>query len=100
MVPLGSSWTEQAGFYVGDWDNGRVVRMNDMSGAGWTTLGKEGTGVNQFSHPSGVFVDGVGRIYVADYGNFRVVRVNDMSGAGWTTLGTTGAGVSRGIFVR
>jgi streptogramin lyase len=93
--------------YVADAGNGRIVRMDDMVGTGWTTLGTAGTGVNEFNNPDGVFVEEVGRIYVADLGNSRIVRMNDMTGAGWTTLGTQGAGVNQfagnecvgGIFV-
>ena len=81
--------------YVADMGNGRIVRMNDMTGASWTTLGTPGTGVNQFNQPRGVFVNGAGRIYVADLGNNRIARVNDMTGAGWTTLGTPGHGVNQ-----
>jgi sugar lactone lactonase YvrE len=84
--------------YVADAGNARIVRMNDMTGAGWTTLGSLGRGVKQFRNPPGVFVDGAGRIYVADQGNGRVVRINDMTGAGWTTLNTQG--ITRAIFVR
>jgi DNA-binding beta-propeller fold protein YncE len=80
--------------YVIDFDDRRVVRVNDMTGTGWTTLG--GTGKNQFESPRGIFVDRAGRIYVADF--TRIVRVNDMNGSGWTTLDTPGT--SRGIFVR
>ncbi len=72
--------------YVADMGNGRIVRVNDMTGAGWTTLGTPGTGVHQFNKPLGVFVDGAGRIYVADLDNSRIVRMNDMTGAGWTAL--------------
>ncbi len=77
----------------------RIVRVNDMTGTGWTTLGTPGTGVNQFTTLDGIFVDGAGRIYVADFGNSRIVRVNDMTGAGWTTLDTPGK-INFEIFVR
>ncbi len=90
--------------YVTDYVNSRIVRMNDMRGAGWTTLGKRGSGVNQFNSPSGIVVDMAGRIYVADSNNHRIVRMNDMGGAGWTTLGSRGNSVNQfnspsGIFV-
>jgi streptogramin lyase len=78
--------------YVADRMNHRIVRFDDMTGAGWTTLGTQGNGVKQFDEPFGVHVDHKGRIYVADWGNDRLVRMNDMTGAGWTTLGTTGTG--------
>jgi streptogramin lyase len=81
--------------YVADSGNNRITRMDDMTGAGWMTLGSEGAGVNQFTHPSGIFVDKASRIYVADSGNNRIVRVNDMLGAGWATLGGPGRGTNQ-----
>ncbi len=102
-----SSGPPGSGIFVVDAGNNRIVRMNDMTGAGWTTLGgpAAGGGTNQFKAPGGVFVDTAGRIYVADAGNHRLVRVNDMTGAGWTTLGSSGNGKGqfngpRAIFVR
>lgn len=73
--------------YVADSNNGRIVRMDDMTGAGWTTFGTSGKGVNELDGPFGVTVDAQERIYIADLGNTRVVRIDDMTGAGWTTFG-------------
>ncbi|MDI6773259.1 MAG: hypothetical protein QME77_11835 [bacterium] len=42
--------------YVADRLNNRIVRINDMTGAGWTTFGSTGSGTNQFNEPNGVFV--------------------------------------------
>jgi len=42
--------------YVADTTNDRVVRIDDISGAGWTALGSHGSGVRQFEGPLGVFV--------------------------------------------
>lgn len=81
--------------YVADTDNHRIVRVNDMSGAGWTATGSAGAGPKQFNKPRGVFVDRSGRIYVADSGNHRIVRIDDMSGAGWTTFGAFTGGSSK-----
>lgn len=36
--------------------NHRIVRIDDMTGAGWTTFGTLGSGVNQFRAPFGIFV--------------------------------------------
>ncbi len=95
-------FVDRAGrIYVADASNKRVVRMNDMTGTGWMTLGTYGAGVNQFSTPWGISVDGAGRIYVADATSMfegRIVRMNDITGAGWTTLNL--AGSPRGIFIR
>jgi len=90
--------------YVADRGNSRIVRMNDISGAGWIMLGTSGSGVKQFNFPRGLFVDTAGRIYVADTENHRIVRMNDMSGTGWTAIGSAGAGPKqfnkpRGVFV-
>ncbi len=73
--------------YATDFTNARVVRMDDMTGAGWTTLGTEGSGTNQFHEPRGVFVDAARRIYVADSWNDRIVRMDDMTGKGWRRIG-------------
>ncbi len=81
--------------YVADRDNNRIVRVNDVTGAGWTTFGTGGSGTNQFSSPIGIFVDGAGRIYLTDRRNNRIVRVNDMTGAGWTTFGAEGSGTNQ-----
>jgi streptogramin lyase len=83
-----------AGIFVADAGNNRIVRIDDMAGSGWSTLGgpAPGGGTNQFSNPRGVAVDTAGRIYVSDAGNNRIVRIDDMTGAGWTTLGGPAAG--------
>jgi hypothetical protein len=59
-------------------DNTRIVRINDMSGAGWTTLGTVGNGTNQFDLPDSIFVDAAGRVYIADTGNSRLIRLTHM----------------------
>jgi DNA-binding beta-propeller fold protein YncE len=59
--------------YVTDWYNNRIVRINDMSGAGWTAYGSLGNGTGQFWSPSGIVVDSSGRICVADPGNNRII---------------------------
>lgn len=75
--------------YIVDYSQSRIVRINDMTGTGWTTFGTSGFGINQFYSPDGIAVDASGRIYVADgYASDRIVRIDDMTGAGWTTLGT------------
>jgi sugar lactone lactonase YvrE len=81
------------GIYIADTGSHRIVKMNDTTGAGWTSLGGlQGPGVNQFSAPGDIHLDSQNRIYVADRDNNRIVRVNDISGAGWTTYGTNGTG--------
>ncbi len=85
--------------------NNRVVRINDMTGAGWIAFGSFGSGINQFNDPTNARVDTAGKIYVADRANNRVVRIHDMTGAGWTTFGNFGSGINQfngptGMFVR
>jgi hypothetical protein len=82
----------------------RVVRIDDMTGSNFTSIGTYGTGTNQFSDPWGLFVDATSHIYVADKSNARVVRMNDMAGTGWTAFGTQGSGTDQffgpvGVFV-
>ena len=47
---------QPGGFYVAGFGNNRIVRVNDMTGAGWTTLGSLGNGKHAFSSPRGIFV--------------------------------------------
>ncbi|HET6383702.1 MAG TPA: hypothetical protein VFJ58_09945, partial [Armatimonadota bacterium] len=81
--------------YVSEIGNNRIVRMNDITGAGWTTFGSLGSGVGQFNMPSGIFVAPDNRIYIADTQNNRIVRIDDITGAGWTTFGVPGNGVDQ-----
>lgn len=69
-------------------DGSRIVRMNDISGNGWTSFGSRGRGQGQFTYISGLAVDSRGRIYVADSNNHRVVKIDDITGAGWAVYGT------------
>src|SRR5438876_1000815 len=78
--------------YVADESNNRIVRMDDMTGAGWTPFGVFGSGPNQFRFPSGIFVSAAGQIFVTDAFNHRIVRMDNMTGAGWITLGGPAAG--------
>lgn len=109
LLMVGSAGTQapasSAKIYIVDSGNDRIVRIDDMTGAGWTTFGTFGDGTNQFSDPKGIFVDTAGRIYVTDDDSNRIVRVNDMNGSGWATFGSSGNGKSqfsspRGVFVR
>jgi DNA-binding beta-propeller fold protein YncE len=103
--PLGIFVDTEGRIYVADAASGRIVRVNDMTGAGWIAFGSRGNREGQFLSPSSVFVSSTGRIYVVDLGNNRIVRINDMTGAGWIAFGATGAdknqfAVPRSVFVR
>src|SRR3989304_5040117 len=90
--------------YVTDQHNDRVVRIDNLSGAGWTSIGTYGDGPNQFAIPYAIFVDTAGKIYVADSANNRIVRMDDMTGVNWIAFGTYGTGTNQfahlsGIYV-
>jgi len=54
---VGGVFVDTAGrIYVADAGNARLVRMNDMSGSGWITLGTFGSGTGQFVYLNNVFV--------------------------------------------
>jgi len=71
-----------------DW----ISRMDDITGTGFVTLGRPGTGVGEFAAPFGIAVDAQDRIYVADADNGRIVRMDSIDGSGWTSLGRRGRG--------
>ena len=70
-----SSPTEQAPrIYVADWGNHRLVRMDDLNGRNWTTLGTEGDDEGQFQFPVGVnLLDGQKVASIDDEGR-RFIR--------------------------
>jgi hypothetical protein len=74
-----------------------------MTGAGWTALGRTGSGVHEFTFPTGIALDATGRIYVTDE-NHRLARFADLTGGGWQTYGGLGSGMHQfafpsGVFV-
>ena len=71
----------QGRIYVAD--GNRIVRMNDITGNGWTAFGSHGSGAGQFNYIVGIAVDSKGRIYASDFFNNRLVKMDDMTGAGW-----------------
>lgn len=73
MTVVAQSPVPSGGIYVTDSGNGRVVRVNDMTGAGWVSFGTEGTGTNQFSGPAWLAFDKLGRLYISDGLNHRIV---------------------------
>lgn len=46
--PNGIAVDLAGGIYVVNSKSGRIVRVNDMTGAGWITFGSSGSGINQF----------------------------------------------------
>jgi streptogramin lyase len=82
-----------SGIYVVD--GSRIVRMDDIAGAGWTSYGAQGNGVGQFTSAVGIAVSTTGQIYVADTNDHRIVRIDNMTGANWISYGTAGSGVGQ-----
>jgi sugar lactone lactonase YvrE len=78
--------------YIADTGNNRIVQTADILGSNWTSLGKLGSGVNQFSGPWGIALDTSHRIYVSDSGNCRIARMDNIQGTNWTAYGSCGSG--------
>ncbi len=81
--------------FVANTGNDQIVRIDDMMGFDWLSIGSRGSGANQFDSPRGIFADAAGKIFVTDAGNHRIVRIDDMTGAGWTTFGSRGDGTNQ-----
>lgn len=55
----------------------RNVRIDDMTGVGWVTLGTSDSGTGEFDDPDGITIDDkTSQIYVACNNNNRIVRIN------------------------
>ena len=79
--------------YIAAYTAGVIIRINEMSGAGYTTLNVPlGQSLNP---PSGVAVDNQDRIYIVDAIGSKIVRVDNMNGDNWTELGSFGAGTGQ-----
>ena len=99
---LGLSWPcelardDERRIYVVDYNNNRIVRVDDPAGNGLVSLGyysdEQPPGIPGvtplgFHFPYGIDIDSKGRIYVSDTHNARVVRFDDMTGANWVQRG-------------
>ncbi|MCW3096792.1 MAG: repeat containing protein [Chthonomonadaceae bacterium] len=81
--------------YIADgaWDSEdcRIVRLDDLTGKGWTNFGSKGSKeATEFGSVSDVAVDSKRRIYGVDQERNRVVRIDDMSGKGLIAFGKPG----------
>jgi len=97
--PRGLAFDAAGKIYIADTGHDRVVRVDDMTGANWTTLTSSAANtLLHYQSVSGVALDSAGKIYVADMAANQVVRVDDMTGANWTTLGGPNLGNGVGSF--
>ncbi len=65
-----------AWIFVANMGNDQIVRIGDMTGAGWTSFGSQGSGIGQFIDPNGIFVGPAGQISVTDWVNNHIVRID------------------------
>jgi len=88
--PKDIAFDSQGRIYISDDRNQRIVRINDLTGAGWVTYGTNGTGIGQFLEPQSITIDAQDRIYISDEDKNtqggRIVRMNDMAGKSWITF--------------
>ena len=68
----------------------RIIRIDDLTGKNWVSLGTYGKGVNQFRNPNHLTLGPDGKLYIVDSVNDRIVRIDDMTGKGWITYGVSG----------
>ena len=84
--PYGIAVDSQDRIYIADTNNGRIARINDISGAGYTSYDASNSG-NSFAFPIGIAFDPQNRIYIADSSNNRIVRIDDMTGTNFMAVG-------------
>lgn len=80
--------------YIMDAFNKRIVRMDDISGKGWTTLDLT-PHIPNGSSPMSLCFDSADRIYVTIVTQSRVLRFDDMADTTPQIFGSPGAGVNQ-----
>lgn len=84
--------------YVADRGAQRIVKLDNLAGAGWATLTASSLGLNSLQ-VSSVATDQQGRIYFCANGTIH--RVNSITGQGHVSMSLpSGAGTNSQIFVR
>ena len=88
----------QGRIYIAE-GNCRIVRIDDMTGKGWTEYGTGkqcGQSETTIGNPFDVAFDSQSRIYTVDGTDTpRIIRIDDMTGKGFVTYGTKGNGVGQ-----
>jgi hypothetical protein len=84
---------------VADSGNGRVVEMNDVSGAGWSTWTLPLAPGYQSALPYGVAYDSAERIYVVDFESSTLYRMNSIKGDGIVSFSQDGVIQMSHVFV-
>lgn len=77
----------EAGIYISDSGNHRIMYLKDIKGEGRKVLGRPGHEPGYFLSPAQIWVDPTGKIFVADRDNNRIVRMDQITGLGWKELG-------------
>ena len=73
-----------------------IVRIDDMTGAGYTKFGPNASGqAGDFNGAKVLIFDPQGRMLISDTANNRIVRMDDFTGQNWTTYGSGGPGVGQ-----
>lgn len=95
QAPVSLCMDAKSRIYVNDRNLCRVVRIDDISGAGLLAFGQQGYGgPGRFRiSEGGMALDGQGRIYVVISRSSKLVRFDDMEGRGWTELDTGALGL-------
>jgi DNA-binding beta-propeller fold protein YncE len=103
----GSGWTSLSGFigahgisydnstgliYVieGNILGGHKIVRTLINGGSWTEWGSEGSGINQFESPQGIYLDSNTKdLYISDTNNARIIKTQ-FGGGGWQSLSLSG----------
>ena len=89
----------QGRIYIADGGNCRIVRIDDMTGAGWTEYGTGkqcGQSATTIGNTFDIAFDNQGRIYTIDGTDTpRIIRIDDMTGKNWVSYGTKGTDVGQ-----
>src|SRR5262245_41957772 len=81
LAPTAVAADSRGRIYASSFGDDRISRMDDISGAGFVTYGRSGSGIGEFGAPFGIAIDAQDRIYVVDADNGRIVRMDAIDGS-------------------